>query len=160
MSYSERHKDLISLVLLMWDAFAMWVAFVALILGTIQVITFVLNLVLGLAVLIWFTVYIVLLFFCNCIYSVLYAIEAMANEALVQFYRPFAALEAFLGRLETITLTVLQLSLRTLYYIVVFWLLVYILNLLYHFVQHRDFVLQGKFYSGPSLCWDHFGQSQ
>ena len=89
----------------MWETFATWVAFVALISGTIQVLTFVLNLVLGLAVVMLFAIYTVLLFFYNCIYSGLYAIGAMANEALVQCCRLFAALGAFLGRLGTITLT-------------------------------------------------------
>ena len=69
----------------MWEAFAMWLAFVALVSGTIEVLTFILNLVLGLAVLMWFTIYTVLLFFYNCIYLVLYAIGATANEALVIF---------------------------------------------------------------------------
>ena len=138
----------------------MWLAFVALVSGTIQVLTFILNFLLGLSVLMWFATYTVLLFFYNCIYSVLYAIGATANEALVQFCRPFTALGAFLGRLGKITLTVLQLSLWALYYIVVLWLLVYMLNLLYHFVQCRDFTLQGEFYFGPSPHQDHFGQSQ
>ena len=128
----------------------MRVAFVALISGTVQVLTFILNLILGLAVFMWLTIYTVLLFFYNCIYSVLYAIGAIANEALVQFSRPFAAIGAFLGRLGTITLMVLQLSLQALYYIVVLWLLVYMLNLLYRFVQCRDFALQSEFYFGPS----------
>ena len=75
----------------------MWVSFVALISGTIQVLTFVLNLDLGLALLMWFTISTVLFFFYNCIYSVLYTIGAMANEALVQFCRLFAALGTFLG---------------------------------------------------------------
>ena len=135
------------------------VAFITLISGTIQVLTFILNLIFGLAVLMWFTIYTILLFFYNCIYSVLYAIVAIANEALVQFCRLFAAIGAFLGRLGTITLTVLQLSLQALYYIVVLWLLVYMLNLLYHFVEHRDFALQGQFYFGPSPHQDNFGQS-
>ena len=134
----------------MWGAFVTWLAFVALVSGTIQVLTFILNLVLGLTVLTWFTIYTVLLFFYNCIYLVLYAIGATASEALVQFCRLFAALDAFLGRLGTITLTVLQLSLWALYYIVVLWLLVYMLTLLYHLVQCRDFALQGEFYFGPS----------
>ena len=77
----------------------------------------------------------------------LYAIGATANEAFVLFYEQFVAAGAFLSRLGTIT--VLQLSLRRLYYIVILWLLVYMLNLLYHFVQCRDFALQGEFYFGP-----------
>ena len=108
----------------------------------------------------WFTIYSVLVFFHNCIYNVLCAIGATANEALVLFCKPFMAAGPFLGRLGTIILTVLQLSLRVLYYIVVLWLLVYMLNLLYHFVQCRDFTLQGEFYFGPSPHQDHFGQGQ
>ena len=76
------------------------------------------------------------------------------------FCKPFVAAGVFLGRLGTIIFTVLQLSLRALYYIIVLWLLVYILNLLYYFVQHRDFALQGEFYFGPSPHHDHFGQGQ
>ena len=34
------------------------------------------------------------------------------------------------------------------------------LNLLYHFVQRRDFALQGEFYFGPIPHQDHFGQDQ
>ena len=144
----------------MWEAFATWLLFVALIFGTVKVLTFIFNVFLGSAVLMWFTSYTFLVFFYNCIYNVLYAIGATANEALVQFCRPFAAAGAFLGRLGTITLTVLQLSLRALYYIVVLWLLVYMLNLLYCFIQCRDFALQVEFYFGPSPHQDHFGQGQ
>ena len=138
----------------------MWLLFITLILWTFKVLTFTFNILLGTAVLMWFTIYTILVFFYNCIYNELYAIGATANEALVLFCKPFTAAGIFLGRLGTIILTVLQLSLRGLYYIVVLWLLVYMLNLLYHFIQCRDFTLQGEFYFGPSPHQDHFGQGQ
>ena len=126
----------------------------------VKTLTFIFHILLGLVVLIWFAVYTVLAIFYNCIYNILYGFRATANKALVLFCKPFVAAGAFLGRLGTIILTVLQLSLRALYYIVVLWLLVYVLNLLYHFVQHRYFSLQGEFYFGPSPHCDHFGQGQ
>ena len=126
----------------MWEAVAVWLCFITLILWTFKVLTFTFNVLLGTAVLMWFACYTVLVFFFNCIYNVLFAIGATTNEALVLFCKPFGD---FLGRLGTIILTVLQLSLRGLYYIVVLWLLVYMLNLLYHFIQHRDFALQANF---------------
>ena len=144
----------------MLEALAMWIFFVTLVSWTFKILTFIFNVLLGEAVLMWFAVYTVLVFFNNCAYSVLYAIGATANEALVLFCKPFVAAGVFLSRLGTIILTVLQLPLRGLYYIVVLWLLVYMLNLLYHFVQHRDFTLQGKFYFGPTPHHDHFGQGK
>ena len=141
----------------MWEALAVWLLFITLISWTLKVLTFTFNILLGTAVLMWFTIYTILVFFYNCMDNVLYAIGATANEALVLFSKPFTAAGAFLGRLGTIILTVLQLSLRELYHIVVLWLLVYMLNLLYHIIQHRDFTLQGEFYFGPSPRQDHFG---
>ena len=101
----------------------------------------------------WFTAYTVLVFFYNHIYNMPYANRATTNQALVLFCKPFMAAGAFLSRLGTIILTVLQLPLQGLYYIVVPWLLVYMLNLLYHFIQYRDFTLQGQilFWSKPLL---------
>ena len=129
----------------MWEAFTVWVTFIALVSGTIQILYFIFNILLG-VVLMWFAVYTVLLFYYNCIYSVLYAIGATANVALEPFCRPFVALGAFLGCVGILTLIVLHLALRGPYYIVVLWLLVYMLNMLYRFVQHRDFALKCKFF--------------
>ena len=144
----------------MWEALAVWLLFITLISWTFKVLTFTFKVLLGTAVLMWFTIYTVLVFFYNCIYNMLFAIGTTTNEALVLFCKPFVAAGAFLSRLGTIILTVLQLSLRELYYIVVLWLFMYMLNLLYHFIQHRDFALQGKFYFGPSPHQHHFGQGQ
>ena len=138
----------------------MWLLFVTLISWAFKVLTFTFSVLLGTAVLMWSAIYVVLVFFYNCIYNVLYVIGATANEALVLFCKPFMAAGAFLGRFGAIILTVLQLSLMGLYYIVVLWLLVYMLNLLYCFIQCRDFTLQGKFYFGPRAHQDHFGQGQ
>ena len=79
------------------------------------------HVLLGVVVLMWFAIYTVLLFFYNCIYTVFYTIGAIANASLAQFCKSFAAVGAFFGWLGTITLIVLQLSLRALYYIVVLW---------------------------------------
>ena len=128
----------------------MWVLLVVAVTWLVKALTFIFHILLGLAVLIWFTVYTILAFFYNCIYNILYIFGARVNEALVLFCKPFAAAGAFLGRLGTIILTVLQLSLRALYHIVVLWLLVYMLNFIYHFVQHRDFTLHREFFLVPA----------
>ena len=143
----------------MLKALATWIFFITVVSWTFKILTFIFNVLLGTAVLRWFAVYTVLVFFYNCVYNLFYEIGATANEALVLFCKLFTATGAFLSRLGTFILTVLQLSLRGLYYIIILWLLVYMLNLLYHFVQHRDFALQGEFYFGPSPHHDHFDNS-
>ena len=96
----------------------------------------------------WLFVYNILMFIYNCIHNIFFPLTAAADQALVLLYKPFAAAGAFLGELGTLAFTVLHLSLRTLYYIVALWLLIYMLNLLYHFVQHRDFTLRVNFILG------------
>ena len=102
--------------------------------------------------------------FCTLLYNlaaaIFYPVGYAANHALTLLCKPFMAAATFLARLATLTITVLHLALWTIYYIVVLWLLIYLLNLLYHFIQHRNFAIQGKFYFGPSLRANHFGQGQ
>ena len=96
----------------------------------------------------------------NGIHNIFLPFGIAVKQVLVLFCKPFAAAGAFLGRVGTLTFTVLHLVLRTLYYIIVLWLLIYMLNLLYCFVQHRDFTIQGEYYFRSSPRRDHSGQGQ
>ena len=83
----------------MWEAFVTWVFLVVTVTWLVKTLTFIFHILLGLAVLMWFTVYTVFAFFYNCIYNILYMFGA---TALGLFCKPFVAAGAFLGRLGTI----------------------------------------------------------
>ena len=144
----------------MWEAFAVWLFFLVVVSHIFQVLKLLFNLLLGVAILMWLVVFNVLTLIINGIYNIFFPFRAAAYQALILLCKPFTAMEAFLGKLGTLTLIVLHLSLRALCYTVVLWLLIYMLNLLYHFVQHGDFAIQGELYFGPSPRRDHFGQGQ
>ena len=128
----------------MWEAFAIWIVVLVAMSHVIQFNKLLFNWLLGLAILMWLaTLY-------NIFVAIFYPVGFAANHALTLILKPFAAAATFLARLGTLTFMMLHLALHTLYYIVVLWLLIYLLNLLYHFIQHRDFAIQGEFYFGPS----------
>ena len=128
-----------------WEAFTAWLAFLTILAGLFQVLHFVFNVLFGVAVLMWFALHTIGLLLYNCMYIILYPIGATTNVALVLFCKPFEAAGAFLVHLGTLTFTVLHLGLQGLYYIVVLWLFIYMLNLLYRFVECRNFAYRVNF---------------
>ena len=89
----------------------------------------------------WLAVFKILSIINNTVSAIFYLFRAAANYVLTGVLKPFAATASFLGQLGTLTFTVLYLALHTLYYIIVLWLLIYLLSLLYHFIQRRDFTM-------------------
>ena len=144
----------------MWEVLAIWIVFGIVLSQVIQFLKLLFTLCFGLAILMW----IALFNFCTLLYdlvvAIFYPVGYAANQVLTLFCKPFTATATFLTRLATLTITVLHLALWTIYYIVVLWLLIYLLNLLYRFIQHRDFAIQGEFYFRPSTRANHFGQGQ
>ena len=144
----------------MWEALAIWIVFLVAVSHVIQFLKLLLNILFGLAILIWITIFKILTSLYNILASIFYLVEFAANHVLTLIIKPFAAIATFLARLGTLTFMVLHLTLRTLYYIMLLWLLIYLPNLLYCFIQCRDFSIQGEFYFGPSPRVNHFGQGQ
>ena len=144
----------------MWEAFAIWLIVLVAVSHVIQFIKLLFNLLLGLAILMWLAIFKILTTMYNIFAAIFYPVGFAANHALTLILKPFAAAATFLARLGTLTFMMLHLALHTLYYIVVLWLLIYLLNLLYHFIQHRNFVIQGEFYFSPSPRVNHIGQGQ
>ena len=144
----------------MWEALALWIVFGILLSQIVQFLRLLFTLCFGIAILMWITLF----QFCTLLYNlaaaIFYPVGYAANYTLTLLCKPFTSAATFLARLATLTLTVLHLVLRTIYYIVVLWLLIYLLNLLYRFIQRRDFTIQGEFYFGPSPRANHFGQGQ
>ena len=144
----------------MWEALAAWIVFGIVLSQVIQFLNLLFTLCFGLAILMWITHFNFCTLLYNLVAAIFFLVGYAANQVLTLFCKPFAAAATFLARLGTLTITVLHLALRTIYYIVVSWLLIYLLNLCYRFIQHRDFAIQGEFYFGPSLRVNHFGQGQ
>ena len=142
----------------MWEAFAIWLIVLVAVSHVIQFIKLLFNLLLGLAILMWLAIFKILTTLYNIFVAIFYPVGFAANHALTLILKPFVAVATFLARLGTLTFMVLHLALCTLYYFVVLWLLIYLLNLLYCFIHHRDFAIQGEFYFGPSPGVNHFGQ--
>ena len=141
----------------MWEALADWLLFLVVVSHVVQFCKFLFNFLLGVAILMWLAVFKIFALMNTTVSAIFYPFGSAANYVLTVVLKPFAATATFLGCLGTLTFTVLHLALWALYYIVVLWLLICLLNLLYHFIQHRDFSIQGEFYFGPSPCRDHFG---
>ena len=136
----------------MWEAFTAWLLFLVIISHVVQVFKFIFSLLLGVAILMWPIVFQALSVINSTVLAIFHPFGAAANYVLTLVVKPFTAAATFLGCLGTLTFTVLHLALHTLYYIVVLWLLIYLLNFCYCFIQHRDFAIQGEFYFGPSPC--------
>ena len=134
----------------MWEAFAIWLVFLVTVSHVIHFLKLLFNLLLGLVILVWLAIFKIFTTLYNILVAIFYLAGFAANHVLTLILKTFAATATFLARLGTLTFTVLHLALHTLYYIVVLWLLIYLLNLLFHFIQHRDFTIQGEFYIGPS----------
>ena len=94
----------------MWESFAAWLLFLVIVSHVLQVLKFVFNLLLGMAILMWLVVFKVLTLISNGIYNIFFPFSAAAHQALVLFCKPFTAAGAFLGRLGTLTFTVLHTS--------------------------------------------------
>ena len=141
-------------------SFAIWLIFLVAVSHVVQFVKLLFNLLLGVAILMWLALFKILTILNNILATIFYPFGFAANNVLTLILKPFVAATSFLGQLGTLTFTVLHLALCTLYYIVVLWLLIYLLNLLYCFIQHRDFATQGEFYFGPSPPINHFGQGQ
>ena len=144
----------------MWEALAIWNMFLVAVSHVIQFLKLLFNLCLGLAILMWIAIFNILTSLYNILASIFYPAGFTANHVLTLILKSFTAVATILARLGTLTFMVLHLALRTLYYIVVLWQLIYLLNLLYRFIQYRDFTIQGEFYFVPSPRVNHFGQGQ
>ena len=127
----------------MWEAFTAWLLFLVVVFHVVQFFKFLFNFLLGVAILMWLAAFKMLSLINNTLSAIFYLFGSAANYVLTVVLKPFAATASFLGQLGTLTFTVLHLALHTLYYIVVSWLLICLLSLLYHFIQHRVFCNPG-----------------
>ena len=117
----------------------------------VDLITFLINALLGLTILMWFLVN----FIWQIIYNCWWHIASSANDLVAFVWShvklPFEVVIHILKSFSLLSLSVTHLVLRILYYIFLLWVFVYLLMLLYRFITQRNWAIQLSYLWGLPL---------
>ena len=121
----------------------------------VDLITFLFNTLLGLAILMWFIVNFIWQIIYNCWWYIASSADDLVTLVWPYVKLPFAALIHILKAFGLLSLSVKHLVLRILYCVFLLWIFVYLLMLLYRFITWRDWAIQLKLYMGPTPYHDN-----
>ena len=121
----------------------------------VDLLTFTVNMLLGIPVLMWFLIN----FIWQIIYNCWWCVASSANDLVTVMWSyvhiPFVALIQILGAFGLLSLNVTHLVLRILYYVFLLWVFIYLLMLLYKFITCWDWAIQLELYVGPTPHHDN-----
>ena len=119
---------------------------------------FLLNILVGLGVLMWFAISIISQFIYNCWWHVASVVNNLVAYIWSGVHLPIDIVVHVLKHFGFLSLSVTHLVLRVLYYVFLLWIFVYSLMLLFRFITHWDWAIQFEFYMGPTPRNDNLRQ--
>ena len=101
-----------------------------------DLLTFIVNILLGISVLMWFLVNFIWQIIYNCWWYIASSANELVTVVWLYGHLPFMAIIQILGAFSLLSLNFTDLVLRILYYIFLLWVFIYLLLLLYRFITH------------------------
>ena len=111
---------------------------------------FIFNILLGLVVLMWFIITLVGQFVYNCWWQIALSANSVVAYAWSGVRLPIDVIIHVIKHFGLLSLSLMQLVLRILYYVFLIWVFVYLLMLLYRFITQWDWAIHIEFYMGPT----------
>ena len=99
-------------------------------------LSFIVNVLLGISVLMWFLVNFIWQIIYNCWWYIASSANELATIVWLYVHLPSMAIIQILGAFSLLSLKFTGLVLRILYYIFLLWVFIYLLMLLYRFIAH------------------------
>ena len=111
---------------------------------------FICDILLGLAVLMWFVLTLLGQILYNCWWKIASAANSLVAYVWSSVRLPLDVITHIIMHFGLLSLNLTHLILRILYYVFLLWVFVHLLMLLYRFITHRDWAIQIEFYLGPT----------
>ena len=112
---------------------------------------FICNFLLGLLVLMWFILTLVGQIVHNCWWQIASVANSLVAYVWSYVRLPIDVIIHIIKHFGLLSLNLMHLVLRILYYVFLLWVFVYLLMLLYRFITHWDWASQIEFYVGDNL---------
>ena len=129
----------------------------SLLMWLLVVLAFINNLLLATVTLMWILLQILFTWLQSIFYMALSPFITLLTIVWTDIKIPFVKLGAFLYKLGSALLSIMQLTLHIVYYGLVMWISCYCVILIYRFLQRHDSTIQGEFYFRPSSHNPNFG---